>query len=138
MIPERRRHNRARNQLPLKIGDNNFDVITETVDISPTGIYCRISRLLPLMSKIDVMLFVPTKSGSKQTKKIRCRGVVVRTEPVILKETDRAHYNIAIFFTDISKKDQGIIASYVETVAMDENKVSEPASSEHNPSAHLI
>lgn len=113
MIEERRKYQRAKRQLPLKIADKTFDVITETVDVSSAGIYCRITRLLPLMSKIDVVLLVPTKSNGKQTRKIRCKGVVVRSEPVILKDADRAHYNVAIFFTELSKRDQKTIEEYV-------------------------
>ncbi|NQT75475.1 MAG: PilZ domain-containing protein [Candidatus Omnitrophica bacterium] len=121
MIEERRKHLRVKKQLPLKIADNAFDIITETTDISSSGIYCRVTRLLPIMSKIEVVLIVPTKANGKQTRKIKCKGVVVRTEPLILKDADKAHYNTAIFFTDISKKDQKIIESYVGHGGMGED-----------------
>ena len=123
MIHERRKHRRTKGHLPLKIADKGFDIITETVDISPAGIYCRATRLLPLMSKIEVILLVPTKANGKQTKKIRCKGAVVRTEPVILKDVEQAHYNIGIFFTDISKKDQRAIEAYVNSGITDEAKI---------------
>jgi c-di-GMP-binding flagellar brake protein YcgR len=113
MIQERRKYQRARTQLPIKVADKTFDIITETADISSSGIYCRVTRLLPLMSKIDVVLLVPAKNNGKQTKKIHCKGVVVRSEPVILKDVDRAHYNIAIFFTELSRKDQKTIEEYI-------------------------
>ncbi len=71
MIKERRKHKRVKKQLPLKLADKGFDIITETVDISPTGIYCRVTRLLPLMSKIEVILLVPTKNNEQKTKKMR-------------------------------------------------------------------
>lgn len=123
MIEERRKHQRIKRHVPLKVADKSFDIITETVDISPTGLYCRVTRFLTLMSKIEVILFVPTKTNGRHTKRIRCRGVVVRAEPVILKDADRAHYNIAIFFTYISKRDQKIIESYVESGNVDEMEV---------------
>lgn len=113
MIKERRKHQRAKRHLLLKIADKGFDVITETTDISSSGIYCRISRNLSPMSKIEVILLVPTKGGEKEGRKIRCKGVVVRSEPIILKDVDKGHYNIAIFFTDISKKDRKTLESYV-------------------------
>ena len=113
-MEERRKHIRAKKQLPLKIADKSFDIITETVDISPSGMYCRVTRLMPLMSKIDIVLLLPSKTSGKNPTKIRCKGVVVRSEPVILKEADKAHYNIAIFFTEMSPKDQGMIESYVD------------------------
>ena len=124
MIEERRKHQRAKRHLPLKIADKTFDVITETADISPAGIYCRITRLLQPMSKVEVVFLLPSKNNGRQAKKIRCRGVVVRSEPVILKDAERAHYNIAIFFTEISERDQKTIESYVNSGRMDETKIS--------------
>ena len=66
------------------------------------------------MSKIDLTLLLPI-FGSKKvlTKKIKCAGVVVRSEPVILKEADEACQNVAIFFTDLTRKDKDTIADYV-------------------------
>lgn len=112
---ERRKNLRVKKHLPLKLVDTAFDAITETSDISSQGAYCRVTRHLPLMSRIDVLLLVPPKDDSQYTKKIRCKGVVVRTEPTIVKDSDKAHYNVAIFFTDISKKDQKIIDGYVNS-----------------------
>lgn len=110
---ERRKDLRAKKHIPLKLADSTFDVITETSDISSSGAYCRATRCLPLMSKIEVILLVPAKDDENHTKKIRCKGVVVRAEPTILKDTDKPHYNIAIFFSEISKKDQKTIEDYV-------------------------
>lgn len=123
MIKERRKYQRAKRQLPLKIADKTFDIITETVDISSAGIYCRVTRFLPLMSKTDVVLLVPAKGNDRKMRKIRCKGVVVRSEPIILKDTEKAHYNIAIFFTDISKRDQKLLESYVAAGNVGEEEV---------------
>lgn len=116
---ERRKNIRARRHIPLKLADTAFDVITETVDISSSGVYCRVTRNLLPMSKIEVALLIPGKNNGGSTKKIKCKGVVVRTEPAILKDADKAHYNIAIFFTDISKRDQKIVEDYVASGSMD-------------------
>lgn len=123
MIQERRTHQRAKKHLMLKIADKGFDVITETVNISPSGTYCRVTRHLPIMSKIEVVVLVPAKGKGGQAKKIKCKGVVVRTEPVILPDADRAHYNIAIFFTDITKKDRESIEAYVNTGTVEDEKI---------------
>ena len=116
---ERRKNIRAKKNIPLKLADTAFDIITETVDISSSGVYCRVTRNLPPMSKIEVVLLIPGKDSNSPTRKIRCKGVVVRTEPAIIKYADRAHYNIAIFFTDISKKDQKIAEDYVASGNLD-------------------
>ncbi|MDP6685656.1 MAG: PilZ domain-containing protein [Candidatus Omnitrophota bacterium] len=115
MIKERRKYKRSKKQLPLKIADKTFDIITETADISSSGIYCRVTRFLSVMSKIEVVILVPTKPHGKQTKKIRCRGIVVRSEPIILKDTEKAHYNVAIFFSDMSDKDKEAVVAYVNS-----------------------
>ncbi len=116
---ERRKNIRVRKNIPLKLADTAFDIITETVDISSSGAYCRVTRNLLPMSKIEVVLLIPGKDNGSPTRKMRCKGVVVRTEPAIIKGADKAHYNIAIFFTDISKKDQKIVEDFIASGNMD-------------------
>ena len=66
------------------------------------------------MSKIGVTLLLPVYRRSRPgTEGIRCNGVVVRSEPAIVKEADTAYQNIAIFFTDLSRKDKNRIGQYV-------------------------
>ena len=111
---ERREYPRTERALSLKISKQDLDVITETGNISCSGVYCRVNKPLPLMSKISVILLLPIHSGRKVlTEKIRCNGVVVRSEPAIVKEAETAYQNIAVFFTDLSKKDKNKIARYV-------------------------
>jgi len=114
MIEERRKHIRAKRRIPVKIADKNFDIITDTADISTSGTYCRVTRLLPLMSKIEIVLLIPVAGNESKTQKIKCKGVVVRAEPILLKDTDKAHYNVAIFFTEVHKKDQKLLEAYVK------------------------
>ena len=111
---ERRKHPRTENALPLKIFKKGLDVITETRNISCSGAYCRVSRPLPMMSKIGVTLLLPTYRKNKaNSEKVKCNGVVVRSEPEIIEEADSACQNVAIFFTDLSNKDRKKIAEYV-------------------------
>ena len=112
--PERRRHPRTEGILPLKISKKGLDAITETRNISCSGVYCRVNKAVPLMSKIGVTLLLPMHFGKRvSTKKINCNGVVVRSDPAIIEEAETAYQNIAIFFTDLSKKDRDSIARYV-------------------------
>jgi len=67
---DRRKDIRAKKHIPLKLVDTAFDVITETADISSSGAYCRVTRNLLPMSKIDVVLLVPGKDSESPTKKI--------------------------------------------------------------------
>jgi len=111
---ERRKHPRTKSKLPLKISKKGLDLITETRNISCSGVYCRVNKPLPLMSKIGLTLLVPAlRKGKVATEKVKCNGVVVRSEPIILEKVDTPCQNVAIFFTDLSKKDRGRIADYV-------------------------
>ncbi|MFH1202300.1 MAG: PilZ domain-containing protein [Candidatus Omnitrophota bacterium] len=111
---EKRRHPRIEKNVPLKIKDEQFDIITETKNISCSGAYCQVNKFLPAMTKVRVTLLLPLLSVNNKiiTKKIRCKGIVVRSEPdkpVLVNEK----YSIAIFFNDISAKDMANIAEYV-------------------------
>jgi len=111
---ERRKHPRTENALPLKIFKKGLDVITETRNISCSGVYCRVAKPLPMMSKIGVTLLLPTCRKNKvNSEKVKCNGVVVRSEPEIIEEADSVCQNVAIFFTDLSNKDRNKIAEYV-------------------------
>ncbi len=111
---ERRKHPRLRSIIPLKISKRGLDVITETRNLSCSGVYCRVNKPIPVMSKIGITLLLPIQSNNRVlTKKIKCSGVVVRSEPLIVEEADTAWQNIAIFFTDLSKKDKDKIAQYI-------------------------
>lgn len=111
---ERRKHPRSEVSLPLKITKEDFDIITETKNISCAGAYCQVNRYLPLMSKVALTMYLPNKTFCKtKTKKITCNGVVVRIEPVIVENTDLPQHNVAIFFTDLSEVDKNRIVQYV-------------------------
>ena len=112
---ERRKHPRRETVLSLKISKRGLDVITETRNISCSGVYCRVDKPLPIMAKIGITLLLPIQNRRNRvnTEKIRCNGVVVRSEPAIVKEADTACQNVAIFFTDLSKKYKDKITQYV-------------------------
>ncbi|MBN2097725.1 MAG: PilZ domain-containing protein [Candidatus Omnitrophica bacterium] len=112
--PDRRAHPRTERSLPLKISKQGLDVIAETRNLSCSGVYCRVNKAVPLMSKIGVTMLLPIHSAQKiSTRKVKCNGVVVRSEPVIIQEADTACQNIAIFFTELAQKDRSTIAQYV-------------------------
>ena len=111
--PERRGHPRLANNIPIKIIKDGGDIVTETANISRSGIYCKVDKFLDPMTKLKINLLIPMrKNGKNVTKKVVCEGAVVRTEQ-IPGETDA--YNVAIFFQDISKRDAAHIADYVDS-----------------------
>ncbi|MEW5757987.1 MAG: PilZ domain-containing protein [Candidatus Omnitrophota bacterium] len=102
---ERRVYPRLNQDMPLKLLLEGFDVEAESRNISASGLYCRVSKHFELMTKLKIIMFLPSSAN----KKIICSGVVVRTEV----DSDGDNH-IAIFFTDIKKTDQQKIAEYIK------------------------
>lgn len=113
IVDERRRSLRACTNVPVKILCDDGDIVTQTVNISRSGVYCTVNRSVEIMTKLKVCLLIPIKKlGKASTKKINCQGVVVRTEPV----AETKNYNIAVFFNDIAQRDADCIADYVGSI----------------------
>jgi hypothetical protein len=111
---ERRQYPRVLKAIPLKLSDAEFDVLTETKNISGSGVYCSIDKSLPVMSKLAIVLLVPIhKNKQKVIKKITCQGIVVRKEYV--KDNGKHSYHVGIFFNDITDKDRKILVSYINS-----------------------
>ena len=107
---ERRRSPRILRNIPIKICQENGDIVTESGNISRSGIYCCVDRYIEPMTKIKVQLLLPVAKENKvSSKKILFQGVVVRTE----ETTKENIYNLAIFFNDISLKDSKSISEYI-------------------------
>ena len=116
---DRRKHPRLASNVPVKISQEDGDVVTETANISSSGAYCRVERYIEPMSKMKICLLIPIKKGMKNsTKKINCEGVVVRADTV----PGQSYFNIAIFFSDISRRDADTIADYVSSCLEQEEK----------------
>ena len=111
--PERRKHPRLRNNIPIKLIKEDGDIVTETANISRSGIYCKVEAFLEPMTKLKIDLLIPIrKNGKSSTKKITCQGAVVRSEQI---PGAKEAYHVAIFFQDISKRDAERIADYVDS-----------------------
>ena len=111
-VDERRRSQRAKTNVPVKILSDDGDVVTQTANISRSGVYCTVSRSVDVMSKLKVCLLIPVKKlGKASTKKINCQGIVVRSEPI----PGTKNFNIAVFFNDIIQRDADCIADYVSS-----------------------
>lgn len=114
MQRERRKFPRIQFNLPIKISDNVFDVVTETKNISGNGAYCSINENIEPMTKLGIILLVPLKRGGKKIlRKLECKGVVVRKEYV--KINGKNAYNIGIFFNEIKESDRKVLVSYVNS-----------------------
>jgi len=110
-VPERRRHPRVENSIPIKLSAADVDFVTESKNISCSGVYCRVDSYLAPMTKLRILLLLPVRKATKvTTKKIACGGVVVRTENSLSEEG----FNPASFFNDIRPQDSRTLAEFVE------------------------
>lgn len=110
---DRRRHRRVEGNIPLKISTGEFDLVTETKNLSRTGAFCRVNQYVEPMTKLKIHLLLNFRRNKKiLTKKISCDGVVVRTES---DPEDDSTYNIAIFFNEISERAADTLAEFVES-----------------------
>ena len=109
---ERRQHQRLENNVPVRLSLDDDDTVTETVNISRSGAYCRVNRYIEPMTKVKVNILLPLrKNGKNLTKKVHCAGVVVRIEETAKDEV----YNIAVFFNEISARDAESISDYISS-----------------------
>lgn len=111
---ERRRHPRVEEKLPLKIKDEGFDAISVTKNISCSGVFCQVDGYFPLLSKVKIVLLLPSEEKSK-AHPIHIEGVVVRSEPVKTSPGTNCR-NIGIFFNKIKKQDQSKISAYINSI----------------------
>ena len=116
---ERRKDPRADNNIPLKISSEDFDIVTESKNLSCSGAYCLVDKPLEPMTKLKIQLLLPMKQKNKTiVKKISCCGVVVRSQP----QEGEKNFSTAIYFNDIKDKDKKVLSQYVDVVL--KNKIS--------------
>ena len=114
MSEERRKFPRIKDDIvSLKLNLGDFDTIAHTLDISASGLYCKIDKEIPLMSRVKLILMIPDSSKERESAKhLEVDGVVVREHPVII-DGETKHYDVAIFFDDLSEKDREAISNYI-------------------------
>lgn len=115
---ERRRSSRIKKNIPLKIKEASFDSVSETKNLSSSGLYCKIDKYVAPLSKVDMILLIPQLSLKKleekeQCKRIECVGTVVRTE-LVNDPVEGDYYNVAIFFSEIKKSDKAAIEKFIK------------------------
>lgn len=112
---ERRKHRRVKADIAIAIQDADSNVITETRDISVSGIACKTNKVFSEMSRVEITLLIPGQSkGKTVTRKVTCQGVVVRHQAL---KKEAGFYDMAIFFTEVGKADFRILEKYVDLLA---------------------
>lgn len=109
--PERRVAARLVDSFEFSIGFGGYDVTASVINISASGLLCRTSRELPVMSKIEMALVLPSRAAAGRSDTIKINGVVVRNE------TDERGVRAAIFFLDMSPVHRKKLEAYLNRLA---------------------
>jgi len=114
-MSEKRKFPRVTKILPIKLSNPDCDILTETKNISANGAYCSVSKNLPLMTKLEIVILLNLKKNKAKTiKKINCSGVVVRNEST--NDKGKYPFRAAIYFTDLKAQDKKMLHTYVNSL----------------------
>jgi c-di-GMP-binding flagellar brake protein YcgR len=115
---ERRRSTRADAHLSMRVeGDDpagdSTKVLTESQNISASGVYCTSTHYLAPLSKVALTIVLPRLPGSTSSKElIKCDGIVVRCEPASAKKTEK-HFELACMFSDLDGARRALLEEFV-------------------------
>ena len=108
---ERRRHPRVDERLEFKLKAEDFDLVTETINLSCLGAYCQLNKHIPLMTTLKIALALPYGDQGNEFDYVECSGVVVRVEEVFSQANVDSIYNTAVYFNEIGESEKEKIAS---------------------------
>ncbi len=114
---ERRGTARADARLSMRLRGAHDDgdltqVVTESQNISASGVYCLSSHYLAPLSKVDLAIVLPRLPGGRGTKDIiNCEGIVVRCDAGP-RRGDHA-YQLACMFTELDSVRRQRIEEFV-------------------------
>ncbi len=112
---ERRKFPRVKDEnISVKLSGEGFTAITQSLDVSASGIYCKVDRRIPLMTRVEVLLSVPGRGKTNASSTMNIEGVVVR-EHAVKKDGVLQHYDIAIFFNTLLPKERKRLVQYINS-----------------------
>ena len=93
----------------------------ETLNISSSGIYFKSDAFIEPMTKLNMELElpVPGEDGTECTASARCEGIVVRVLPEVAAD-DIAHYEVAVFFTQIDEAGLDHLQQHISMILTDD------------------
>ncbi len=115
-IMERRKRPRADARLSMRVeGAHESDsaqIVTESQNISASGVYCTSSHYLAPLSKVALTIVLPKLPGGRGAKElIKCNGIVVRCDSTP-KKADRS-YELACMFSGLDEGRRALIEEFV-------------------------
>jgi signal transduction histidine kinase len=106
---------RLSRSLPLWICSDTMDSFrTELINISPSGLYCRVPTYIHPYSKLMVTFDLPFVSGDSAT--VECEGIVTRIEPGVEIPGIQEH-RLAIDFCNLDHETTCLLHDFLEEPA---------------------
>src|SRR5258705_1464314 len=115
---ERRRQARTEARLSMRVEGRDADsasaqVVTESQNISSSGVYCRSSHFLAPFSKVDLTIVLPRLPGVRAGNELlKCEGIVVRCESSAAKRGDKG-FQLACMFSALEPRHRQMLDAYV-------------------------
>jgi hypothetical protein len=110
---ERRDHVRADAQLSMRLGAGSEtapEIVTETQNISASGLYCLSPHYLAPLSKVDLTLVLPDGGRRATGRLLQCEAVVVRCQAAADR---RRRYELACSFIGLPEDQRRVLAEFV-------------------------
>ena len=116
MFKERRRAKRVDANLAITITGGPEEAQGKTLNVSTNGVLFQSPRFIDVLTKVQFELVFPSPSAADGAKEERVEidGVVVRVEPET-EDSTVEFYNIAVFFTFVSKSSQDILNRFIQS-----------------------
>jgi len=114
---ERRTSARVDARLSMRLKGARADgdltqIVTESQNISASGVYCLSPHYLAPLSKVDLAIVLPRLPGGRGTKDIvNCEGIVVRCEAAAPRS--EGQHQLACVFTDLDLRRRERIEEFV-------------------------
>ena len=114
---ERRQAQRVDAKLSMRVEGVPDDgqlahIVTESQNISASGVYCTSSHFLSPLSKVALTIVLPRVPGvGGRQDLVKCEGIVVRCQPVA-KRGDRK-FELACMFSELDLRRRELINQFV-------------------------
>ena len=114
---ERRRKPRADAVLSMRLegeadGAVSGQLVTESQNISASGVYCTAGHYLAPLSKVALAIVLPRLPGSRAGELIKCDGIVVRCEPAGTRRSER-NFQLACTFSGLDDRRRRLLEEFV-------------------------
>lgn len=114
---ERRGHARADATLSMRVEPGVAaapQIVTETQNISASGVYCSSTQYLAPLSKVQLTIVLPKLPSSRAAREmVKCEGIVVRCDETTARRSAERTFQLACMFSDLDTTRRSRIEEFV-------------------------